>query len=629
VNKESTMNRSNCGRLALALAIAGLAALIAPSPAPGAGGTYTVLQCDPRNRAHADAIQAGDGAYDETAYCAEPSHENSMQIRNTAATSRYKSGLWRWSTVGAGPISIVGVHVAAKLRSDNGHHARIYLADSKVHQTVGIANGDGNNAHWTGYHWAGKPQTQFVAQLGCETNGCAKSDVAKTWVRSVALTLRDMSDPVLHGPSGSLVTGGWLRGTQSLQGEASDTGSGLTALAATVNGAAVAIAGGNCERIPGTQYATALVPCPHAGGGLSVGGAVNTGASPFRDGTNALFVCAADFAGNRTCQSRTVHVDNTPPSLAFARSRSKRDPELIRAPVSDAASGVARGQILFRAVGATEWRPLPTRLEAGELRARVDSSAYPRGRYEFVASASDVAGNQTLATTRTNGAPMVLAFPLTTGAHLRVHLKPGGGKKVRLPYGGRARLAGRLTTAKGRPLAGRRIVVRERYAPGAVVRHRALVGKTDRKGRWWARLEPGPTRTVTAAFPGNPRYRPALVHAGRVVVRSKATFKTSRGRVAEGKSVQFFGHVGHRGARIPGGGKLVELQVREGTGGWNTVREALHTNSKGAFRLRYRFGSFYRSNVKYRFRVKIDREQDWPYRAPVRSRQREVTVIAH
>ena len=113
-----------------------------------------------------------------------------------------------------------------------------------------------------------------------------------------------------------------------------------------------------------------------------------------------------------------------------------------------------------------------------------------------------------------------------------------------------------------------------------------------------------------------------------MVVRSHATFATSRHRVLEGGGVAFRGRVLHYGARIPPSGKLVELQVKEGTHQWNTVQQAIHSNSRGRYRLHYRFGTFYRSNVEYRFRVKVDQEQAWPYRAPVRSRARAVTVVA-
>jgi hypothetical protein len=122
---------------------------------------------------------------------------------------------------------------------------------------------------------------------------------------------------------------------------------------------------------------------------------------------------------------------------------------------------------------------------------------------------------------------------------------------------------------------------------------------------------------------------PEETRGPKLTVKSSARFQTSRRHVPEGGRVAFSGKIRHLGARIPAGGKLLELQVREGPGTWNTVREAFYTRASGAYRLTYRFGRFYRDDVRYRFRVKVAREQGWPYKAPVRSAPRTVTVQAH
>jgi hypothetical protein len=85
--------------------------------------------------------------------------------------------------------------------------------------------------------------------------------------------------------------------------------------------------------------------------------------------------------------------------------------------------------------------------------------------------------------------------------------------------------------------------------------------------------------------------------------------------------------VKHHGAQIPAGGKLVELQVREGARRWGTVKEAFSTRGDGRYSTSYRFGTFYSRPVTFRFRVKVTRENGWPYKAPVRSRARRVTVV--
>ena len=50
------------------------------------------------------------------------------------------------------------------------------------------------------------------------------------------------------------------------------------------------------------------------------GVAPDTRSAPFHDGANPIAICAVDFAGDETCQSQVVYVDNTPPALAFANA---------------------------------------------------------------------------------------------------------------------------------------------------------------------------------------------------------------------------------------------------------------------------------------------------------------------
>jgi len=118
-------------------------------------------------------------------------------------------------------------------------------------------------------------------------------------------------------------------------------------------------------------------------------------------------------------------------------------------------------------------------------------------------------------------------------------------------------------------------------------------------------------------------------------VGSKASFKTSRRRLPEGHKVIFHGRVRHRAARMPVGGKVIELQVRDpaATGGWNTISQAFGTKQGGHYRVPYRFGKYfsrlYRHPVTFRFRVKVTREAGWPYATPTHSRARKVTVLLH
>jgi hypothetical protein len=467
----------------------------------------------------------------------------------------------------------------------------------------------------------------FVASLSCEeADGCQQSNLAKTWIRHVELTLADYSDPVFSEVSGTLLDGGWVRGDRSLSSAAEDDGAGLSGVAIEIDAAALTTENGSCPgRVAGTSFAARLAPC---GPEVQLVSPASTTEPPFHDGSNELTICASDFAGNETCQARTIQIDNTSPSVAFKNAQDPADPDLVRASVSDVHSGVASGRIYFRPVGSGLWQPLATELASGELRARVDSSAVPPGEYEFIAEATDVAGNRTESMLRQNGQPMGLTFPLKSGVQLTADLKPGGAKRQTVAYGRDSAVAGRLLSATGAPLPNRDVIVVEYFGQGALIERRIRTVDTDGQGRWSSKLPAGPSRVVTAYFDGDLQHLPAETEAGSLRVRSKASFRTSRKRVPEGEKIVFKGKVGHVGARIPVGGKLIELQVQERAGRWNTVREAFYTKPSGRYKLGYRFGRFYVADAVFRFRAKVAREQGWPYKAPVRSRSRQVTVLA-
>jgi hypothetical protein len=179
----------------------------------------------------------------------------------------------------------------------------------------------------------------------------------------------------------------------------------------------------------------------------------------------------------------------------------------------------------------------------------------------------------------------------------------------------------------GEPLAHQQVTVTEHFGEGALIDRRVRTVTTNSKGHWRDRLPGGPSRRITATFAGTPRYLPDATGVGRLNVKTKATLRLSRRKVPEGGRVSFKGRVGHLAARIPPGGKLVELEVKDGHS-WQTVRHPFYTRPDGKYKLHYRFARFYTRNVRYRFRVRVLREHDWPYKTPASSRVRELVVKA-
>jgi hypothetical protein len=578
------------------------------------------------NRAH-QATLAANLAYDARSFCTNSAQEHSIQVNNTASAGSSRYGRASW-IVPSSSLGIVAVDVEGKLRRDHGHRSRLYMADESQNETLRVATGNTGPTDFDRYAWSGGRQEAFVASLSCgEVDGCPQSNLAKTWVRRVELTLADYSDPGFTQLSGTVIEPGWHRGSVGLLVESSDAGSGLVRINVSANGTELTSESAVCSgMIAGGSLASRLVPCASEGE-LSASG-ISTAQTPFHEGQNSLSVCAFDFADNQTCESRTVSIDNAPPALTFSNAQDPDDPDLIRAPVSDAHSGLESGRIWFRPAGLTTWQPLETTIEGGELRARVDSASEPPGAYEFMAEATDVAGNRIETVKRQNGQQMVLVFPLRAGVELTANLEPGGARRQTIGYGRRSSVAGRLVNSAGASLANKEITVVEYFGEGALIDRRVRTVSTDGQGRWSSKLPAGPSRAVTAYFDGDPQYLAAEKEAGTLRVRSKASFRTSRKRVPEGERIVFKGKVGHVGARIPAGGKLIELQVREGAGRWNTVREAFYTKANGRYRLAYRFGRFYLADAVFKFRAKIAREQGWPYKAPAQSRSRQVVVLA-
>jgi len=500
------------------------------------------------------------------------------------------------------------------------------MADARGHEIARVARGVNHATGFRGYSWhsSSTGAEQFVAHLRCEhRSGCHRSDVAKTWLRNVHLEVADYADPRFEVVGGSLLQGSWLRGEQSVFALAHDSGSGLQAITLTVNGINLNRQRGMCSGIAQTAYAMTFAVCSPE---LETRNQPITSRSPFHDGVNSVSVCAFDFALNRTCLQRKTRTDNTPPSVAFTNSQIPNDPELIRALVADPTSGVEDGRILYRAVGTQMWRPLATMVLERQLRARIDSTLDPPGRYEFLAEVEDAAGNVSRTGARANSQRMILTFPLKSGVRLTARL-PGGSPRLTLGYGQRAKVSGFLTDPAGEPLTDEAVTVTEYFGEGALIDRRVRTVRTDAHGRWMERLPTGPSRKIVASYAGTRRYLPDTTRAGSLRIKTKATFHLSRRHVLEGHRVSFKGRVGHLAARIPSGGKLVELEVKDGKH-WQTVRRPFYTRPSGRYRLHYRFARFYVRNVRYRFRIRVLRERNWPYKTPVSSRVRELVVKA-
>jgi hypothetical protein len=350
------------------------------------------------------------------------------------------------------------------------------------------------------------------------------------------------------------------------------------------------------------------------------------------DGTHLVEYWARDLAGNENDGiganaprgSATVRIDTGPPSVAFADSQNRNDPDLLEATVADGLSGIVGGEVSFRETGSSQWRSLPTDVRSGRLFARMDSTRMRDGvTYEFRAAATDKAGNTAVTTKRRDGSEMTQTGPFRAASRVS-GLAINGRSSARIGYGRTARVSGRLVDRDGRGIGGANLELTETYAGGSKRSTNAIAVRTDAAGRFAASLPKGPSRTVEAEFRGDATHLGTTSASASLRAKGAVSLRVAR-RVHAGGRALFRGRVKGLGADFGAGGKSLEIQVRIGRG-WKTVGRSIHTDSRGRFKLRYRFVARYTRPVRYRFRAVVLRERGWPY-LPARSRIRALTVV--
>jgi hypothetical protein len=393
---------------------------------------------------------------------------------------------------------------------------------------------------------------------------------------------------------------GWSSGPVKLTARAEDPLSGMTPAGPPGPFTAIAIDGG--------------APILAAGDAAEawVGGS----------GVHGVAFYARDAAGNAADGSpgawapRTalVRIDETPPKVAFAAAQDPADPERIEATVTDPLSGPSpsRGAIGVRRAGTrARFEQLPTRVEGNRLVARWGSDDYPEGKYEFLATGFDLAGNAGEGTDRARGGRMVLVNPLKAPVALTADLSS-------------LHLTGRLRRLVGGALAGREVAITESFVAGADPARRTTVVHTRADGTFSLRLQQGPSREVTASFAGTRLLGRTTAPPTRLAAKTRAHLRASAATAkVGGRPVVFEGSVDTRGTELRAGAKLpVELQFRFRGAPWSEFR-TVETNARGRFRYAYRFSDDDSRGVRFQFRAYVKGREGWPYEP---SASRPVTV---
>ena len=426
-------------------------------------------------------------------------------------------------------------------------------------------------------------------------SGAGVTSPVRTATFKVDATLPAVS--LLGAPSG------WGNKPVKLTALAKDALSGMVAAGPAGPFTAIAVDGGAPTTTPG-DTATAWV----GGSGL-----------------HTIAFYARDVAGNvadggpgaTAPKTAVVRIDEEPPRVRFAATQDPAEPERIEATVSDALSGPSpgHGTIAVRAAGTrARFEQLPTQVAAGRLVAHWDSDSYPAGKYEFLATGFDAAGNAGAGSDRAHGGRMVLVNPLKTPVLLEAALsgKRPLGQSRRVRYGRGIRFGGRLRTVAGAPGAGLEIAVTEILAPGSRPSRRTTVTRTGPDGTFAVQLAPGPSREVFATFAGNRALTRAASTSALLEVPASVRLRASAANARIGGApVVFRGQVAGVGAGAVKG-LPVELQFRFRGSGWSEFR-TVETDARGRFRYAYRFSDDDSRGVRFQFRAYVEGSEGWPY----------------
>jgi hypothetical protein len=369
-------------------------------------------------------------------------------------------------------------------------------------------------------------------------------------------------------------------------------------------------------------------------------------------GRDAVGNAGDDSASFHQPGTAKVRIDETDPTVRFLAA-DPADPERIEASVADPLSGPDpdRGQVAVRRVGSSaRFQPLPTAVRRGRLVARWSSDDFPRGPYEFRAVGFDAAGNSTATAVGGRGAAFILRNPVKREARLAFGFGAGelviqrcsradGGRRchqtavrsfARRPAGRTvpcchgALVGGRLVEADGAPLSGQSVEVTEAFAAGAHNSGRRTTLTTDADGRFSTRLAPGPSREITAEFPGTGRLTRVAGRRIHLRVRAAVRLRVSAGRVRVGGApVVFSGRIAHPEAPVPATGLPVQLEFRLPGVPWTEFR-TVQSDRFGRFRYPYEFSDDDSAGVRFLFRASVPASAGWPF-APATSRPVAVT----
>ncbi|HEX2015196.1 MAG TPA: hypothetical protein VGN69_00765 [Solirubrobacteraceae bacterium] len=451
------------------------------------------------------------------------------------------------------------------------------------------------------------------------------------------LTLRDTSLPSAGAPSGPLVSGGTLSGTENVTFSASDSGSGIYGAHLIVDGNDLGIQlldsnGGHCvdqgqttDHTRGFLYAT---PCRS-----TVNASMSLDTTTLADGSHALQITAEDAAGDAvTVYSGRITVRNAPPPSPIA----SRPPQISGTPRTgsplQASPGGWNGTNLVYTyqwqhcssdgsactsiVGATDSQYTIPNADLGRAMRVLVTATNPSGADTATSAPTSAVTNSTTAGAGSAFAPGGAAGAVLTrgpangsGASDRARLtRLGRSASATVDFGKPLPLRGRLLDADGHPISNARL---DLAAQVVGARGWSPLGSatTASDGSYRFVVLPGPSRLLRVSYRSHINDTTFSSTSDTLEsVRAAARLRTLPRHVHNGRRVLFVGRT--LGGAVPAQGKQVEIQVLIGRR-WRDVVGA-RSNRDGLFRASYRFT---RTTIRiaYVFRALVRQEGGYPY----------------
>ena len=383
--------------------------------------------------------------------------------------------------------------------------------------------------------------------------------MARTAVRLVKLfgharDARRTPPPHAQASAGSLLAAGWRRPVRHDHGRRDRRQRASGRSGSTLPGCGIA-----SRRRRATSTLTA--PCP----ARSVSGAASAGAGTPTARTRCTHREPRTHPGTRRgARARSASTARRRPRVCSSAPAAGRSCSRCQRPGLRGRRGHARGPRATR----------PSRTGRSTRRSPTascarSSTAAARRRSTCASPSRDNAGNVA------QGNPTRLS---ATSAKVGRRFRRVRSGRVKIPFGRRATLRGRLTLSAGQSLRrpDDRRDVGDPQARRACRRRRARRSRTAAAA---SRSRFPPARAArTASCSRAPAARSARARGVSVRVPASSTIHASRTRLGGGR-VRFSGRLRNRGQRIPGRGLVLVLQGREG-GKWRTFEDT-RTNRQG------------------------------------------------